>query len=66
MYTVARLCPDQGFLSFRHRCNVAGLSMLCKVNPNSNHCMFSELPSAFTRVRLTQAAADAYPLEFEV
>ena len=40
--------------------------MLHKVNSNSNHCLFSELPSASTRVRLTRAAAAAHPLEFEV
>ena len=37
-----------------------------KVNLNSNHCMFSELPSASTRVCHTRAAAAAHPLEFEV
>ena len=40
--------------------------MLFKVNSNSNHCLFSELPSASTRVRHTRAAAAAHPLEFEV
>ena len=30
---------------------MAGLSMLNKVNSNSNHCLFSELPSASTRLR---------------
>ena len=40
--------------------------MLYKVNSNSNHCLFSELPSASTRVRHNRAAAVAHPLEFEV
>ena len=66
VYWVARLCPDQSFLSLCHRRRVAGLSMLYKVNSNSNHCPFSELPSASTRVRQTWAAVAAHPLEFEV
>ena len=37
-----------------------------KVNSNSNHCLFSDLPSASTRVRQTRAAAAAHPLVFEV
>ena len=48
-----------------HQRRVAGLSMLYKVNSNSNHCLFIELPSASTRVRHTRAAAVAYLLEFE-
>ena len=59
---VVRLCPDQSFFLFYHRRDVAGLSMLNKVNSNSNHCLFSERPSVSTRVRLSQAA---HPLEFE-
>ena len=51
VYSVARLCPDHSFLSLCHWRRVAGLSMLYKVNSNSNHCLFSELPSASTRVR---------------
>ena len=43
MYSVARLCPDQSFLSLSYRRYVAGLSMLSKVNSNSNHCLFSVL-----------------------
>ena len=62
VYSVARLCPDQSFLSLCHRRRVAGLSMFYKVNSNDNHCLFSELPSASTRVR----HAAAHPLEFEV
>ena len=50
MYSVARHCPDQTFLSLCHRRDVAALSMLYKVNSNSNHCLFSELPSASLRV----------------
>ena len=64
--SVARLCQDESFLSLCHRRCVAGLSMLYKVNSNSNHCMYSELPSASTRVRHTWAAAASHPLEFEV
>ena len=61
MYSVARLCPDLSFFSLCHRRRVAGLSMLNKVNSNSNHCLFSELPSASTRVRHTRAAALVCP-----
>ena len=66
VYSVARLCPDQTFLSLCHRHHVAALSMLYKVNSNSNHCLFSELPSASVRVRHTLAAAAAHPLGLEV
>ena len=45
--SVVNLCSDQSFL-LRHRSRVAGLNMLYKVNSNYNHCLFSELPSAFT------------------
>ena len=44
-------------------CRIAELSMLYKVNANSNH---SSTPSASTRFRHTRAAAAAHPLEFEV
>ena len=43
--------PIRVFLLLCHRRRVAGLSMLYKVNSNSNYCLFSELPSASTRVR---------------
>ena len=66
VYSVARLCSDQSFLSLCPRTNVAGLSMLYKDNSNSNHSLFSELPYASTRVRHTRAAAAAHPLEIEV
>ena len=65
MYSVARLCPDQSFLSVCHRRNVAGLSMFYKVHSNSNYCLVSELSSASTRVLHTRAAAASHPLEFE-
>ena len=42
------------------------LTMLYKVNSNSNHGLFTELPSACGRVRPSRAAAVAHPLEFEV
>ena len=60
---MAWLCPDQSFLSLCHRRNVA---MLYKCNSTTNHCLFSEIPSASTRVRHTRAAAAALSLEFEV
>ena len=66
MYSVSGLYPDQSFLSLCHRGRVAGHKMLYKVTSNSNHCLFSELPSASTRVRHSRAAAAAHPLEFEV
>ena len=65
LYLVARLCTDQSFL-LCHRRNAAGLSMLYKVNSNSNHSLFSELRSASARVRHTRAVAAAHPLEFDV
>ena len=49
-----------------HRRHVAGLCMLFKVNSNSNHCLFSELPSTSTLVRYNRATAAADPWEFEV
>ena len=51
---MAWLCPDQSFLSLCRRRRVPGLSMLYKVNSNSNHCLFTEIPSASTRVRHTR------------
>ena len=62
VYSVARLCPDQTC----HQPNVAALWMLYKINSNSSHYLFSELPSASVRVRHNRAAAAAHPLEFEV
>ena len=62
---MARLCPDQSFLSLCYRRHVAGLCMLYKVNSNSHQWLFSELPSASTSVHY-RAAAAAHPLEFEV
>ena len=62
-----------GFVPIRVSCRcvivvmwLQGLSMLYKVNSNSNHRLFSELPFTSTRVRHTRAAAAAPPLEFEV
>ena len=48
VYSVARLCPDQSFLSLCHLRRVVGLIILDKVNSDSNHCLFSDLPSAST------------------
>ena len=45
---------------------VARLRMLYKVNANSNHSLFCELPSAPSRVRQTWAAAAVRPLEIEL
>ena len=53
-------------LSIVLRCRDQLLSMLHKVNSNSNHCLLSELPSAYTRVRHTLAATTAHRLVFEV
>ena len=66
VYSVARLGPDRILLSLCHRRHAAVLCMLYKVNSNSNHCLFSELPSASVRVRHIRDAAAAHPLEFEV
>ena len=41
VYSVARLCSDQTFLSFRHRRHVVTLCMLYNVNSNLNHCLVS-------------------------
>ena len=65
VYSVARFYPDQSFLSLFHRRNVSAKCMLYKVNLNSNHWLFNDLPSASVRVRHTRAAAAAHPLEFE-
>ena len=65
VYSVARLCPDQTFSSLCHRRHVAALCMLYKVNSNSNHCLFSELPSASVRVRHSKLRLQL-TLEFEV
>ena len=53
VHSVASLCPNQTFLSLCHRRHVAALFMLYKVNSNSNHSLFSDLPSASVRVRHT-------------
>ena len=66
VHSVVNHCPDQCLLSLCHRRRVAGLSTLHKVNSNSYHCLFSELPSSSTRVRHTRAAAAAHPFQFEV
>ena len=64
-YSVARLCPDK-FLVVVSSTSCVGLSMLCKVNSNSYHCLFNEHPSASNRVRHTRAAAAAHPFGFVV
>ena len=66
VYSVVRLCPAQTFLSLCHQRHVTALCMWYKVKSDSNHCLFSELPSASVRVRYTRAAAAAHLLEFEV
>ena len=50
VYSVARLYPYQSFVSLCQR-HVAWLFMLVKLISNTNQCLFSELPSAATRVR---------------
>ena len=40
--------------------------MLHKVNSNSNHCLFSELPFASVRVQYRRAAAATHLFELEV
>ena len=52
VYSVVRLCPDQSFLSLCHRRRVAGLSMLYKVNSNSNHCLLRLLLLEFDILEL--------------
>ena len=66
VYSVARLCPDQGFLLLCRRRHVAGLGMLYNLNSNSNLYLFNKLPPASTIARYTRAAAATHPLEFEV
>ena len=51
VHSVARLYHNQPFLLLCHRRHIAALCMLYKVNSNSNHYLFSELPSASVRVR---------------
>ena len=46
VHSVARLCPYQSFLPLCHRHHFAGLYTLTRLIRNSNHCLFSELPSA--------------------
>ena len=65
VYSVARFCPDRSVL-LCHRRRVVGLITLYKVNSNSNHSLFSKLPSAPTRVRHTHGASAAHSLQFEV
>ena len=60
VYSVARLCIDQTFLSLCHRRYVAALCMLDKINSNSNRRLFGKLPSASVRVRHARAAAEAH------
>ena len=64
--SVARLCPDQTFLSLCHRRHVAALCLLYKVNSNSRHGLFSELSICFCKSSTFRAVAAAHPLEFEV
>ena len=65
VYSVARVCQNQSFLSLCHRRLVTALCMLYVFNSNSNHCLFRELPSASAGVRQTQAEAAAHPLELK-
>ena len=56
VYSVARLCPDRGFLTLCHWRHVAGLCMLYKVNSYSNDRLSSEHPSVCKKVRHCRAA----------
>ena len=58
--------PGVALIRVSCRCviDVELLGFVCctsDANADSNHCLFSELPSASTRVRHTQAAAAAHP-----
>ena len=66
VHSLERLCQDLGFLSLTPHCHAAGLCVLYKVYSNSNHCLFSKLPSVSTRVWYTRAAVAAHKLELEV
>lgn len=50
----------------RRRCHVAGLGMMFKVNSNSTHCEYGELPIPSSRVRHIRAAVAVHPLEIEL
>ena len=47
VYSVAKLCSDQIFLSLYHLRRVAGLSRLVKVNSNSNHLSVQRASNCF-------------------
>ena len=59
LYSVAKVCLDQSFLSLCVRCHVTALCMLYKVNSTSNQCLFSKLPTASLKVRHARVAAAA-------
>ena len=59
VYSVARLFLDQSFLSLCYLRRVVELIMLYKVNSNSNHCLFSELPSAVQRANILSGRTDS-------
>ena len=61
MNSLDRFFPNQNILSLCHGRHVAAQCMLYKVNLNSNHCLFGELPSASVRDRHTRAKAVAHP-----
>ena len=63
--------PDVALIKISYHCVIdvvltAVPCLLYKVKSNSNRCLFSELPSASTRVRHIRVAAAAHPLEFKV
>lgn len=62
---MARLCSDQILAPLDHLRQVAGLCMLYKVNYNSIHCLYGELPSASQGVRRTRAAVAAHRFEVD-
>ena len=62
VYSVAKLCPYQSFLSLCHRRLAVGLWMLYKVNSNSNHCLFVSSQQFYQSS--TSRAAAPHPLVF--
>ena len=54
VYSVARLYPDESFLSLCYRRRVTGLSIFYEINSNSNHCLFSDVLSASTEFNIPE------------
>ena len=58
--------PSFALITVTSRCGIEVMLLVYNVNSNSNHYLFSKLPSVFIRVRHTLTAAAAHPLEFKV